>query len=214
MNKTEKFWDKVSEKFDKLSVKLDETEIKTLENTKKYLRVRNIVLDYGCGTGTMAIEIKDKVKKIHGIDISSKMIDVAKRKAAEHKIENIAFAQSTIFGERYKKESFDVILAFNILHFLKDTQKVLTRINELLKPGGWFISVTPCLGEKKSFKNILIFLLVFLQTKIGMVPYMRFFRISAIKNSIASNNFQIIETECLNSHTQQYFMVAKKNPSG
>ena len=214
MNKTEKFWDKVAGKFDKRSATLDKTEIKTIEKTNKYLRVSDIVLDYGCGIGTMAIEIKDKVKKIHGIDISSKMIDIAKRKAAEQKSENIDFAQSTIFGERYKKESFDVILAFNILHFLKDTQKVLTRIKELLKPGGWFISVTPCLGEKKSFKNIFIFLLVFLQTKIGMVPYMKFFKISALKNSIVDSNFRIMETECLNSQSQQYFMVAKKEMSG
>ena len=69
MNKTEKFWDKVSNKFDKRSKKLDQTEIKTLENTKKYLNVSDIVLDYGCATGAMAIEIKDKVKKIKVIDI-------------------------------------------------------------------------------------------------------------------------------------------------
>ena len=210
MNKTEKFWDNVSNKFDKRSQKIDQTEIKTLENTKKYLNVNDIVLDYGCAIGTMAIEIADNVKKIHGIDISPKMIDAAKRKAAERKIQNIHFAQSTIFDERYKRESFDVILAFNILHFLEDTQKVMTRINELLKPKGLIISVTPCLGEKKSFINILIFLLVFLQTKMGMVPYIRFFRISEFEDSIANANFQIVETESLHSPGEQYFIVAKK----
>jgi len=210
MNKTEKFWDKVADKFDKRSQKLDQTEIKTLENTKKYLNVSDTVFDYGCGTGAMAIEISDNVKKIHGIDISQKMIDVAKRKAAERKIENIDFAHSTIFDERYKRESFDVILAFNIQHFLEDTQKVMTRINELLKPKGLLISVTPCLGEKRSFINILIFLLVFLQTKMGMVPYMRFFRISEFEDSIANGNFQIVETESLHSPGEQYFIVAEK----
>ncbi len=210
MNKTEKFWDKVSNKFDKRSQKFDQTEIKTLENTKKYLNVNDIVLDYGCAIGTMAIAIAYNVKKIHGIDISPKMIDAAKRKAAERKIENIHFAQSTIYDERYKRETFDVILAFNILHFLEDTQKVMTRINELLKPGGLIISVTPCLGEKKSFINILIFLLVFLQTKMGIVPYIRFFRISEFEDSIANGNFQIVETESLQSTAEQYFIVAKK----
>jgi len=210
MNKTEKFWDKVSNKFDKRSRKIDQTEIKTLENTKKYLNVNDIVLDYGCAIGTMTIEIADNVKMIHGIDISLKMIDAAERKAAERKIENIHFAQSTIFDERYKRESFDVILAFNILHFLEDTQKVMTRINELLKPGGLIISVTPCLGEKKSFINILIFLLVFLQTKMGIVPYIRFFRISEFEDSIANGNFQIVETESLHRPWEQYFIVAKK----
>ena len=210
MNKTEKFWDKVSNKFDKQSQKNDQTEIRSLEITKQHLNVSDIVLDYGCATGTMAIEIADKVKKIHGIDISRKMIDAAKRKVAERNIENIDYAQSTIFDERYKRESFDVILALNILHFIEDTKKVMTRINELLKPGGLIISVTPCLGEKKSFINILIFLLVFLQTKMGIVPYIRFFRISEFEDSIANGNFQIVETESLHSTAEQYFIVAKK----
>ena len=210
MNKTEKFWDKVSKKFDKRSQKIDQTEIKTLENTKKYLNVNDIVLDYGCAIGTMAIEIADNVKKIHGIDISTKMIDTAKRKAVERKIKNIEFTKSTIFDERFKRESFDVILAFNILHFLEDTQKVIKRINELLKPGGLIISVTPCLGEKKAFINILIFLLVFLQTKMGIVPYIRFFRISEFEDSIANANFQIVDSESLHSPGGQYFIVAKK----
>ena len=210
MNKTEKFWDKVSYKFDKRSHKIDQTEIKTLENTKKFLDVNDIVLDYGCGIGNMAIEISENVKKIDGIDISQKMIDAAKRKAAERNIENIHFAQSTLFDERYKRESFDVILAFNILHFLEDTQKVMTRINELLKPGGLIISVTPCLEEKKSLINILIFLLVSLQTKMGMLPYIRFFRIIELEDSIANADFQIVETESLHSPGEQYFIVAKK----
>ena len=118
MKKTEKFWDKASLNFDKRSKKIDQTEIKTLENTKKYLKVSDIVLDYGCGTGTMAIELVDKVKQIDGIDISSKMIDIAQRKAAEGKIKNIDFVQSTIFDERLRGASFDVILVFNIIHFV------------------------------------------------------------------------------------------------
>jgi 2-polyprenyl-3-methyl-5-hydroxy-6-metoxy-1,4-benzoquinol methylase len=210
MNKSEKFWDKQSNNLDKRSKKFDQTEIKTLENTKKYLNVGDIVLDYGCATGTMAFEIADNAKKIHGIDISPKMIDAARKIAAERKIENIDFAHSTIFDERYKKESFDVILAFNILHFLKDTQKVIKRINELLKPGGLIIYVTPCLGEKKSLLNIFISLLVFLQTKLGMAPYIRFFRISEFEDLIANENFQIVETESLHSIAEQYFIVAKK----
>jgi 2-polyprenyl-3-methyl-5-hydroxy-6-metoxy-1,4-benzoquinol methylase len=53
------------------------------------------------------------VKKVHGIDISSKMIEIAKRKTIERKTPNLDFAQGTIFDERLEKGSFDVILAFN-----------------------------------------------------------------------------------------------------
>ena len=95
------------------------------------------------------------MKEIHAIDISSKMIEVAKRNASERNIENINYAQATIFDDRYQKESFNVILAFRILHMLEDIQAFIRRINELLRPGGTFISVSACMGDKKTLLSIL-----------------------------------------------------------
>ncbi|HEY9204705.1 MAG TPA: class I SAM-dependent methyltransferase [Candidatus Methanoperedens sp.] len=209
MKKTEKFWDMISIDFDKQASKgTEQNHIKIVENAKKHLKVGDIVLDCGCATGTVAIEIAGNVKKVHGIDISSKMIDAAKRKAAERKIGNIDFAQSTIFDERHKRESFDVILALNVLHLLEDTQKVMKKMNELLKPGGFVISSTVCMGEKKSFLNILLIPLI----KIGIIPSMRFFKVSELEDSIANGNFQIVETESLYDIGSQpnHFIVAKK----
>jgi 2-polyprenyl-3-methyl-5-hydroxy-6-metoxy-1,4-benzoquinol methylase len=116
------------------------------------------------------------------------MIDAAKTKADERKIENIDFRQTAIFDESYKRESFDVILAFNILHFFEDTLKVIQRINELLKPGGLIIIVTGCMGEK-TFLNTLQFLLFSPLINLGIVPYMRFFKMSELKDSISNGNF-------------------------
>ena len=50
--------------------------------------------------------------------------------------------------------TFDGILAFYILHLLEDSQMVIQRINELLKPGGLIISVTPCMGKKPFLNGI------------------------------------------------------------
>jgi 2-polyprenyl-3-methyl-5-hydroxy-6-metoxy-1,4-benzoquinol methylase len=207
MAKPEKFWDRSASKYDDSEPSTDPTHIKTVEKTKKYLKVSDVVLDYGCATGTVAIEIADNAKEVHGIDLSSEMIEAAKRKASERKRGNIEFTQSTIFDERLKKESFDVILAFNILHLLEDTQKVMQRINELLKPGGLVISSTPCMGENRaSFISILLSLAM----KIGLVPDIRFFKISELEDAIANGNFQIVETESLTRNPTSYFVVAKK----
>jgi 2-polyprenyl-3-methyl-5-hydroxy-6-metoxy-1,4-benzoquinol methylase len=205
MNKSEKFWDKTANNYDQEEKKDEQTYMKIIEKTKKYLKISDIVLDYGCGTGLISNEIADNVKMIHAIDISSKMIEIAKRKADGRKIENIDYAHSTIFDERYKRGSFDVILVFYILHLLEDTPKVMKRMNELLKPGGLIISATPCMGEK-TFLSILLSLV----SKIGLIPNTRSFKISELEDSIATGNFEIIETECLHQSSQQYFIVAKK----
>jgi SAM-dependent methyltransferase len=93
INKTEKFWDRLANQFDKLSRHFEKPPS---EKAKKFLSVDDIVLDYGCATGTVAIELASYVKEIKGIDISSRMIDAAKGKVSELKIENIDFLQASI----------------------------------------------------------------------------------------------------------------------
>jgi 2-polyprenyl-3-methyl-5-hydroxy-6-metoxy-1,4-benzoquinol methylase len=203
MDKTERVWDKLAIMFDRVAKRFENTHIKTVENTKKYLHPNAVILDYGCATGTVAIEIADKVKEVHGIDISSKMIDSAKRKANEYKIENIHFSQSSIFNEELSKGTFDVILALNILHFLEDIPKVIQRINELLKPGGVFISVVP---YRKQWSLSSIFILSV--SKLIGIPYMRFYKVSELEDVLTNVGFYIVASENLTS--TEYFIVAKK----
>lgn len=205
MNKSEKFWDKVSNLSGKLPKKFEQAQIKSVENSKKHLNSSDIVFDYACGSGIITNAIADNVKAIHAIDISSGMIDVAKKRASELKIENVDYEQSTIFDKRYKKESFNVVLAFNILQYLEDRHKVMQRIKGLLKPGGLFISATACLGERKTFLSILMLFV----TKIGIVPKMKFFKISELEDLISNANLKNIETENL-SRLPECFIVAKK----
>lgn len=209
MNKSEKFFDRVSNRSKKPFKKMEQTYSKTIENTKKQLDYKDIVLDYGCGTGAICNEVAGDVKAVHAMDITAGMIVVAKTEASARKIKNIHFEQSTIFDERYKPESFNVILAFNILHYIDDVPKVMQRINELLKPGGLFISATACLGEKRTFLGGLLFFLI----KIGIVPNMKFFKISEIETLITNGDFRIIEKENISARLPNYFLVAKKEAS-
>ena len=206
MDKAEKFWDKQATKLDQQYPKYEQVYIKIIETTKKYLNANDIVLDYACGTGTITKEIACSVKEVHAIDISSTMVDLAKRKASEHNIENIKFLRSTIMDVGYPEESFNVILAFNILHFLKDPHLAIERINELLKPGGFFISTTACIGEKMTFSTISIILL----SKIGLGPYVKSLKLYDLKDLLIHEKFQIVESERLNYTIPNYFIIAKK----
>jgi 2-polyprenyl-3-methyl-5-hydroxy-6-metoxy-1,4-benzoquinol methylase len=207
MNKSEKFWDRVANQSAEQTNKIDETYLKTIDNTKKYLKPGDIVMDYACGTGIITNEIAHDVKEIYAIDSSSRMIEVAKSKAGERNIENINFEQSTIFDVRNKNESFNVITAFNILHLLEDLHEVLQKVNELLKPGGLFISATPCLGET----NRIIGILIFLVSKIGIVPNVKMLKFSDLEGLIAGGNFIIVETESLHHTQPNYFILARKS---
>lgn len=211
MSKTKNFWDTASKNYDKTEERFEYIHQKSRENTKKHVESSNVVLDYGCGTGTTACEIANDVKEIYAIDISPKMIEISKGKAAEKNIENVTFAQGDIFDENLKKESFDRILAFNMLHTIPNPEKVTKRINELLKPDGLFISVTPSLGEKMSFLVGLQIRLVQILCKIGIIPIpIRRLKNSDLDNLIAKGNFQTVDSEKIYKGVSSYFVVAKK----
>jgi 2-polyprenyl-3-methyl-5-hydroxy-6-metoxy-1,4-benzoquinol methylase len=206
MFKSERFWNLLSKGFDSNEKKSPSGPSKLVENTIQYLNSNDIVLDIGCATGTYSFQFAKFVKEIHGIDISSKMIESAKSKTLDLKIENMDFFYTTIFDDRFKKESYDVIIAFNVLHFFEDNQLAVKRINELLKPGGTFISTTACLGEENSFVSIILKFFV----KIGIVPLMHFYKISDIKQLLESGDFQIIENSNYSKTSSNCYIAAKK----
>ena len=207
MDKSEKFWDRQAKDFADNEQHTKLSENKDFITTLKYLNIDDTVLDYGCATGIISNAIAEKVKEIHAIDISPKMIEMAKAKAAERHISNVHYVQTTIFDERYQKESFDVILAFRILHMLEDIQGVMSRINELLKPGGIFISVSACMGDKKALLSIL----VSLASKMRIIPvHINLFKLPELQGIITDGGFKIVEYEKMNDKEPHYCIVAEK----
>lgn len=211
MNKSKKFWDNASKNYDKTEERFEYIHQKSRKNAKKHLESSNVVLDYGCGTGTTACEIANNVKEIYAIDISPKMIEISKGKATEKNIKNVTFAEGDIFDEKLKKESFDRILAFNMLHTIPNPEKAVQRINELLKPDGLFISITPCLRDKMSFLVGLQIRLVQILCKIGIIPVpIRRIKSSDLDELITNGDFQTVDTEKIYKGASSYFMTAKK----
>lgn len=211
MDKSEKFWDKIAVKYDKTEKRFEDINLKVHERTKQYLNKDDVLLDFGCATGAKALKLAVFVKKIHGIDISNQMIEGAKKNAALQKAENVEFVKTTIFDERYEKDSFDVILAFNVLHGLEDVQQVMQRISELLKPGSLFISITPCMREKMSLSSNIQMPFFLLLIKLGLLPnVLRRYKFRELENLITTANLQIIESENLYNWMSNYFVVAKK----
>lgn len=211
MNKSEKFWDNASRNYDATEERFENIHSKSRENTKKYLNNSHTVLDYGCGTGTASCEFSSQVKEIHAIDISSNMIEAAKEKAIVNKVENVNFEQRDIFDTKFEMESFDVILAFNMLHTVPDPKGVMQRINQLLKPGGIFVSVTPCLRQKMSFLVNAQIQLVRVLCKFGVIPIpIRRLISSDVDDLIQYGDLQTVESEEIYKGASSYFVAAKK----
>jgi ubiquinone/menaquinone biosynthesis C-methylase UbiE len=213
MNKAQKFWDKQAKRFEDRQLQFELSSQEIIARTKEYLNPNDNVLDFGCATGTKTFELSNVVKQIHGLDFSAEMISEATNKKNKVNITNVSFSQGTIFNDDLEKASFDKIIAYSIIHLLEDSEKVIQRINELLKRGGLFISETACFNDKMNFKTRLKFTTYRFMKRLGIFPlHLNMFTTSDVEQLINRQNFNIIKAEILflNGMTIS-FIVAEKH---
>ncbi len=211
MNKSQKFWDKQAKRYDYSERQFETVFKEVVAKTKEYLNANDDVLDFGCATGTKTIELVDRVKHIHGLDISTEMIKEAIKKKSKTNIKNISFSQGTIFNNDLEKVSLEKIISYGVIHLLDDKEKVIQRIYELLKPGGLFISTTACLKDKMAFKNRLEFSAFLLIKKLGIFPlHLNMFTTSDVEKLINSQGFSLVKAEKIFHGITINFIVARK----
>lgn len=206
MNKTEKFWNRLSKGSKPSDAPLNNESIQTVDMTAKYLNTSDTVLDFGCGSGSLTIELSKHVKEMYGIDISSVAIENAVTNAGIKKAENVSFKHITIDDEQLESKSFNTVLAYNILLHLPDLSSTIRRVQELLKSEGLFISSTATLGEKRTFMAFILKLLV----KIGVAPKMNFFAGNELEQLIIEAGFEIVECIRVSEKFNEKFIVARK----
>jgi len=207
MQPPDTFWDKRSKNYDKRYKKKNYSLYKkTIDGVRSLLTNSDVVLDFACGTGEISLDIAPHVQKVLGIDISKKMIALANKKVRERQIDNASFSQIDAFDQRLESNSFSAILAFHVFHLVDDVPKVLTRLNDLLAPGGLLISQTPCFGEKGWFFRSMISL----AQKLGLAPPIRSLRIPELESLVSSTNFEIFETKIQYEKYSVQWIVARK----
>ena len=109
--------------------------IKAIGNVKN-----KIILDLGCGFGDHAEKLSKKgTKKIIGIDISKKLIKLAKEK----KLKNCEFFVADMSKKlKFKNNFFDVVFSSLAIHYIKNLSKLFKEVNRILKKGGFFLFST------------------------------------------------------------------------
>jgi ubiquinone/menaquinone biosynthesis C-methylase UbiE len=109
--------------------------------TKKYKTQNNIkILDAGCGTGysTLKLASQNPDAKIVAIDISKSSLKIAKErlKRANLYSDRIIFYNANLEDLSFINDKFDYIVSTGVLHHLKDPEKGLKNLKELLLPEG------------------------------------------------------------------------------
>lgn len=111
-------------------------------------------IDIGCGSGTLTAMLAEKASFVVGVDLSRKMIEIARQDVGH--FPNIEFVHSSIesFSKVYKGPKFDVGIAHMSLITAPYLEEVIKAISALLKPKGILVcSMThPCFWNQ--YRNL------------------------------------------------------------
>jgi len=205
MNKSGKFWDKAAKRYSKQPIADEESYQKKLLVTREYLRPDMEVLEFGCGTGSTAIAHAPYVNHIQAIDVSSKMIEIARDKATASNVNNVTFKQMSIDEVSVDDQSLNAVLGLSILHLLENKEDVISKVYRMLKPGGVFVTSTTCLGDTMKYIKLIVPLGQFL----GFMPLVKVFTTKELEDSLTNAGFTI-EHEWQPGKGAAVFIVAKK----
>jgi ubiquinone/menaquinone biosynthesis C-methylase UbiE len=99
------------------------------------------VLEVCCGTGTLSLSLAKRGHKLAGVDLSAPMIEIAKRKAQEERLD-IAFScqNAARFELPWKFDAaFSFFDSLNYLSNPDDCRAAILQTARHLKPGGSFV---------------------------------------------------------------------------
>ena len=196
------FWDRVAPGYSKRPISDSDSYARKLAATQALMRPNMKVLEFGCGTGSTALEHAPHVAHIEATDVSAAMIAIGRQKAEDAGIVNVSFRQSGV-EEFDADDSYDMVLALNLLHLLPDRMAALSKIHRLLKPGGLFISSTVCLADRMWFLRPVIPVLQW----IGKAPYVSFVGANDVLREVAVAGFEERE-HWAHGRTNSLFLIA------
>jgi ubiquinone/menaquinone biosynthesis C-methylase UbiE len=110
-----------------------------LENALVFRHVGGVqgktVLDVGCGTGLYSIRLSESGADVTAVDISLKMIEIARRKAQDRG-QYIWYDEADMAKLPYENRTFDMVVSITALEFAADPLLALMEMARVLRPGG------------------------------------------------------------------------------
>ena len=93
------------------------------------------ILDFGGGTGLLALPLAKQAKFVTLVDISEKMLEQARLKAERQEIKNIQFLEQDLLKNPLEQE-FDLIIVCRVLHHMPDLDEALAMFKHHLREKG------------------------------------------------------------------------------
>ena len=134
------------------------------------------ILDFGGGTGLLALPLAKQAQSVTLVDISEKMLEQARLKAEQQDIKNIQFLEQDLLANPLEQQ-FDLIVVSRVLHHMPDIDATLAMFHHHLRENGQ----------------------VFIADFTKIEPNHHGFDLAELETKLAQNGFSSIDSQILHS---------------
>ena len=99
------------------------------------------LLDLGAGTGRMLELLAPRADRAVGVDQSPAMLAVARARIGESGLRNVQLRQGDLYAPPVERDSYDLVVIHQVLHFLDDPARALAEAARALRPSGRLLVV-------------------------------------------------------------------------
>lgn len=201
-----RFWDRIADRYAASPVADQAGYEHKLALTRRYLQPAMSAVEFGCGTGSTALQHAPLVGSYLASDVAPRMIEIARGKLAERPVAGLEFRVSTLEGLVLADASQDIVLGLNILHLLGDIPGTIAEAARVLKPGGVFVTSTACLRDRLYWFRPL----VFIGHALHLAPRVQFIRKSGLVAMIKAAGFEVVEQWQPSAKSPMLFLIARR----
>jgi SAM-dependent methyltransferase len=94
------------------------------------------LVDIGCGSGELSLELAARVGRLTGVDIDPAEVEAARARAAGLGVGNALFRPGDVYSLELPDEPADIVLAHSVLEALDRPEAALLEMKRILKAGG------------------------------------------------------------------------------
>lgn len=101
-----------------------------------YLTAKDVVLDVGCGSGSITVGLASKVDRVIGVDLDDAEFVDARTHARRSGIDNVEFREGSVYALDFPDRRFDACLSHSMLETLDRPVDAMREVLRVLRPGG------------------------------------------------------------------------------